>query len=84
MSVNQEEVICKAKLLFTLADLPAKSALANCNQYNGEFGCLSCKHPGEQVNLFVCLFYCYGIPPILRILISLNSMLAGGSNTNIG
>ena len=42
-------VTCKAKLLYTVCDLPAKAAIMNCNQWNGQFGCPSCKREGEQV-----------------------------------
>ena len=28
-------------------DLPAKAAALNVKQFNGEFGCLNCLHPGE-------------------------------------
>lgn len=45
-----DEVTCKAHLLFALADLPAKAALYNITQFNGKFGCPSCKHEGEQVH----------------------------------
>ena len=40
----------KAKLICALVDLPAKAMLMNCNQYNGAFGCSSCKHPGSVVS----------------------------------
>lgn len=44
-----KEVICKARLLFALADLPAKASLYNIMQFNGRYGCPTCKHEGEQV-----------------------------------
>jgi hypothetical protein len=31
-----------------LMDLPAKAAVLNIKQFNGEFGCLACDHPGES------------------------------------
>lgn len=43
------EVTCKARLLFALADLPAKAALYNIIQFNGKYGCPHCVHEGEQV-----------------------------------
>lgn len=43
------ELTCKARLLFVLADLPAKASLFNITQFNGKYGCPSCKHEGEQV-----------------------------------
>jgi len=30
-----------------IADLPAKAALLNMKQYNGEFGCVACLNPGQ-------------------------------------
>jgi hypothetical protein len=35
VTVRGEEVTCKARLLFTLADLPAKASLTNMIQFNG-------------------------------------------------
>lgn len=49
MTSKYGEVTCKAKLLIIIADLPAKAALLNCNQYNGQYGCATCLHPGQQV-----------------------------------
>ena len=34
---------CQALIM----DLPAKAAALNVKQFNGEFGCLNCLHPGE-------------------------------------
>ena len=41
--------VCRAKLLFICADLPAKAALLNCNQDNSQFGCSTYPHEGQQV-----------------------------------
>ena len=41
--------LVKVKLLCAVMDLPAKAALLNCTQYNGAFGCSTCKHPGSMV-----------------------------------
>jgi hypothetical protein len=30
-------------------DLPAKAALTNTKQFNGEFGCIACFHPGKRL-----------------------------------
>ena len=49
VTVRGEEVICKARLLFTLADLPAKASLTNMIQFNGKYGCPMCEHEGKQV-----------------------------------
>ena len=50
VTVNNVAVTCKAKLLISVADLPAKASLTNCNQYNGQYGCQSCKQKGDQVS----------------------------------
>ena len=42
MTVKGEEITCKARLLYTLADLPAKASLTNMMQFNGKFGCPTC------------------------------------------
>jgi hypothetical protein len=41
----------RAQLLCVVVDLPAKAAILNCMQYNGAYGCSSCKHPGCSVSL---------------------------------
>lgn len=46
---NQAPVVCRAKLLFNVCDLPAKAVIMNCNQYNGKHGCSACTHEGQQV-----------------------------------
>ena len=53
VKVRGKDVICRAKLLYTLADLPAKAALTNMMQYIGRFGCPTCKQEGEQVTINV-------------------------------
>jgi len=37
----------KGFLICGTADLPAKSLVLNCNQFNGEFSCMRCLHPGQ-------------------------------------
>uniref|UniRef100_A0A1X7UUJ2 Transposase domain-containing protein n=1 Tax=Amphimedon queenslandica TaxID=400682 RepID=A0A1X7UUJ2_AMPQE len=37
----------RAKLLFGVFDLVAKSKVLNMNQFNGNYGCPICLHPGE-------------------------------------
>jgi hypothetical protein len=32
-----------------LYDLPAKAMICNVKQFNGEFGCICCFHPGKQI-----------------------------------
>ena len=49
VTVRGKEVTYKARLLFTLADLPAKASLTNMIQFNGKFGCPTCEHEGKQV-----------------------------------
>lgn len=45
INMSKGQKLVKARLLFAVMDLPAKAALLNCNQYNGVYGCLTCKHP---------------------------------------
>lgn len=47
--------IVKAKLLCVVMDLPAKANILNCNQYNGSYGCSTCKHPGKTVSMVIIL-----------------------------
>ena len=42
-------MVCRARLLFVVADLPAKASLLNIIQYNGKFGCPTCYQEGKQV-----------------------------------
>ena len=43
--------VVKAKLICAVMDLPAKAAILNCMQYNGAYGCSTCKHPGSVVSI---------------------------------
>ena len=61
MNVKGEVVICKAKLLYTLADLPAKAALTHMTQYNGRFGCPTCQKEGKQVWPTQGTYLLYGV-----------------------
>ena len=38
-----------AKLVMGVFDLPAKAAVLCCKQFNGEFGCSICLHPGKRL-----------------------------------
>jgi hypothetical protein len=64
VTVRGEEVTCKARLLFTLADLPAKASLTNMIQFNGKFGCPTCKHEGKQVSIGRGSTRAYGYQPV--------------------
>ena len=46
--VHGKMVRSKAFLLYGCADLPAKSAVMNMNQFNGAFSCFTCLQPGEN------------------------------------
>jgi len=59
MTQGLGEVTCKAKLLFPVADFPAKE------QYNGRYGCHYCKLKGTQVNL--CVFQKINICDAFRL-----------------
>jgi hypothetical protein len=36
------------RLLYFIADSPAKAVILNTNRFNGYFGCIHCLHPGVQ------------------------------------
>lgn len=42
--------LVKAQLICAVMDLPAKAAILNCNQYNGQYGCSTCKHSGSMAS----------------------------------
>ena len=56
-SPGKEQFVCRAKLLFVIADLPAKASVLNCNQFNGRFGCSTCEHEGKQVSTSEIQYY---------------------------
>lgn len=39
----------RAKLVMGVFDLPAKAAVLNAKQFNGEYGCSVCIHPGKRL-----------------------------------
>lgn len=41
----------RAKFVFGTFDLPAKALVLCAKQYNGEFGCSVCLHPGKQLDI---------------------------------
>ncbi|KAH3841159.1 uncharacterized protein LOC127880246 [Dreissena polymorpha] len=47
ITVCGNDILCKAFLICSTADLPAKSTLLNMNQFNGAFSCLQCCNKGE-------------------------------------
>uniref|UniRef100_A0A1X7UXS7 Uncharacterized protein n=1 Tax=Amphimedon queenslandica TaxID=400682 RepID=A0A1X7UXS7_AMPQE len=49
--------LISAKLLLSVFDLPAKAAVVNLKQFNGQYGCLCYANPAENVTpgLFVYL-----------------------------
>ncbi|VDI70412.1 Hypothetical predicted protein [Mytilus galloprovincialis] len=49
-SPERGSFMCKAYLLAITADLPAKSLLCNCVQFNGSYSCWRCKQKGETVS----------------------------------
>ena len=56
VTIDGQQKLVKAQLLCTVMDLPAKAALLNVIQYNGEYGCTTCKHPGCTVctDIYTC------------------------------
>lgn len=51
MAINTIDgmVTIRAKLVLGIFDLPAKAAVLCTKQYNGEFGCSVCLHPGKRL-----------------------------------
>ena len=47
---NSNTVLVKAKLVLGIFDLPAKAAVLCCKQYNGQYGCTVCLHPGKYLS----------------------------------
>ena len=45
----QQSFVCKALLLTSTFDLPAKASALNMTQYNGEYGCTKCLQSGERM-----------------------------------
>lgn len=43
------EEVYRAKLVLGVFDLPAKAAVLCAKQYNGEYGCSVCLHPGKRL-----------------------------------
>lgn len=43
--------LCKAKVLFTSLDLPAKAKVLEFTQFNGRYGCAVCKEEGIVVRV---------------------------------
>lgn len=42
--------VCHGKVLYIVADLPAKAAIRYCSQFNGEHGCTDCEIKGKSVS----------------------------------
>ncbi len=42
--------VLRTKLLFGVFDMPAKAAVLDQKQFNGEFGCTTCLHPGTRLD----------------------------------
>jgi len=43
---NNSNVTVKVKLVLGIFDLPAKASVLCCKQFNGQYGCSVCYHPG--------------------------------------
>jgi len=51
VTADGRQHLVRAQLICAVMDLPAKAALLNVMQYNGEYGCSTCKHPGCSVSI---------------------------------
>ena len=49
VGVDQQMMTCRAMVLCTTVDLPAKAKLLNFTQFNGYYGCSVCLHEGRRV-----------------------------------
>ena len=49
LSHSHSEIL-KAKLVLGIFDLPAKASVLCCKQFNGEYGCTVCLHPGKYLS----------------------------------
>ena len=56
-----DPVVCRAVLLCTTCDLPAKAMIMNMVQFNGFYGCSHCLQPGTYMKYMhytvVCISY---------------------------
>ena len=41
--------VVRGKLMFNVFDMPAKAATLTMKQFNGEYGCPTCLHPGKRL-----------------------------------
>ena len=41
---------CHIRVLYCVADLPAKALLLHCHQFNGSYGCSECEIKGQVVS----------------------------------
>ncbi len=48
-SPSGNSVTFRARLVMGVFDLPAKAAVLSAKQFNGEFGCSVCLHPGKRL-----------------------------------
>ena len=55
ISIEDQQRLVKCRLLCAVMDLPAKASLLNCTQFNGAYGCPTCKHPGSTVCAIIIL-----------------------------
>lgn len=49
VKISTENFTIRIKLVFGVFDLPAKAAVLNSKQFNGEYGCAVCLHPGKRL-----------------------------------
>eukprot|EP00734_Pompholyxophrys_sp_LG126_P000342 Pompholyxophrys_sp_v1_NODE_125_length_1742_cov_3.723770.p1 type:complete len:312 gc:universal NODE_125_length_1742_cov_3.723770:1472-537(-) len=57
LMVGDEEISYKVIVFNCVADLPAKASLLNMHQYNGEYGCPYCFHPGTNTGRGSARYY---------------------------
>ena len=57
VTIEGQQRLVKTQLICAVMDLPAKAALLNVMQFNGEYGCSTCKHPGCTVRVYSYISY---------------------------
>lgn len=58
---------CFVRVLIMVADLPAKAAVLNCNQFNGRYGCSDCEIEGKVVKKGRGHTRVYPLTPVLNM-----------------
>jgi hypothetical protein len=58
MKIESKNITINIFIHGLISDSPARSKICNTKQFNGEFGCLFCLHPGQSLNRKRIYPYC--------------------------